>query len=92
MRILVFGTTGQLARELLRRAPEGVTVQAVGRDVADLTDPAACAALVAATDADLILNAAAYTAVDQAETDRATADLVNGEAPGAMARAAAARK
>ena len=91
MRILVFGTTGQLARELLRRAPEGVTVQAVGRDVADLTDPAACAAMVAATDADLILNAAAYTAVDQAETDRATADLVNGEAPGAMARAAAAR-
>ena len=91
MRILVFGTTGQLARELLRRAPEGVTVQAVGRDVADLTDPAACAAVVAATDADLILNAAAYTAVDQAETDRATADLVNGEAPGAMARAAAAR-
>ena len=91
MRILVFGTTGQLARELLRRAPEGVTVQAVGRDVADLTDPAACAAVVAATDADLILNVAAYTAVDQAETDRATADLVNGEAPGAMARAAAAR-
>ena len=91
MRILVFGTTGQLARELLRRAPEGVAVQAVGRDTADLTDPAACAAVVAATDADLILNAAAYTAVDQAETDRATADLVNGEAPGAMARAAAAR-
>ncbi|PQV57461.1 dTDP-4-dehydrorhamnose reductase [Defluviimonas denitrificans] len=91
MRILVFGTTGQLARELLRRAPEGVAVQAVGRDTADLTDPAACAAAVAATDADLILNAAAYTAVDQAETDRATADLVNGEAPGAMARAAAAR-
>ena len=91
MRILVFGTTGQLARELLRRAPEGVAVQAVGRDVADLTDPAACAAVVAAAKADLILNAAAYTAVDQAETDRATADLVNGEAPGAMARAAATR-
>lgn len=91
MRFLVFGTTGQLARELSRRAPEGVTVQAIGRDVADLTDPAACAAVVAAAKADIILNAAAYTAVDQAETDRATADLVNGEAPGAMARAAAAR-
>lgn len=91
MRILVFGTTGQLARELSRRAPEGVAVQAIGRDVADLTDPAACAAVVAAAKADIILNAAAYTAVDQAETDPKTADLVNGEAPGAMARAAAAR-
>lgn len=91
-RALVFGTTGQVAIELGRNAPlVGLTLDCVGRDRADLTDPAACAALVAATDADVIINAAAYTAVDQAEGDRATAQLVNADAPGAMARAAAAR-
>ncbi|MGL4278904.1 MAG: dTDP-4-dehydrorhamnose reductase [Albidovulum sp.] len=91
MRILVFGTTGQLARELLRRAPEGVALTALGRDRADLGDPAACAAAVAGAGADLVINAAAHTAVDLAESEPALADTVNGEAPGAMARAAAQR-
>jgi dTDP-4-dehydrorhamnose reductase len=91
MHILVFGTTGQLARELTRRAPKGVTLTQLGRDSADLADPAACAAAVDGTTADLILNAAAYTAVDQAETEPALADTVNGDSPGAMARAAARR-
>jgi dTDP-4-dehydrorhamnose reductase len=91
MKALIFGTSGQLGIELARRAPEGVTVAALGRDRADLTDPAACAAAIEATDADMIINAAAYTAVDQAESDRDTAFLVNAEAPGAMARAAATR-
>jgi dTDP-4-dehydrorhamnose reductase len=91
MRILVFGTTGQLARELLRRAPTGVTLTALGRDRADLVDPAACADAVAATEADLVINAAAHTAVDQAESEPALADTVNGTAPGAMAAAAARR-
>lgn len=88
---LVFGTSGQLGMELARRAPAGVGVTALGRDRADLTDPAACAAVIAATDADVVINAAAYTAVDAAESDRETAHLVNAEAPGAMARAAVAR-
>ncbi|HQU69320.1 MAG TPA: dTDP-4-dehydrorhamnose reductase [Albidovulum sp.] len=91
MRILVFGTTGQLARELLRRAPPGVTLTALGRDRADLSHPEACAAAVIASDADLVINAAAHTAVDLAESEPALADTVNGEAPGAMARAAARR-
>ncbi|MGB3313298.1 MAG: dTDP-4-dehydrorhamnose reductase [Albidovulum sp.] len=91
MKALVFGTTGQLGIELARRAPRGVSVGAFGRGRADLTDSAACAALIATTDADVIINAAAYTAVDQAETDRDTARKVNAETPGAMARAAAAR-
>jgi dTDP-4-dehydrorhamnose reductase len=91
MKAIVFGTTGQLGIELARRAPRGVTVEALGRDRADLTDPVACAALIATTDADVVINAAAYTAVDQAETDRETAQRVNAETPGAMARAAAAR-
>ena len=91
MKALVFGTTGQLGIELARTAPPGTLLLAFGREVADLTHPEACAALVAATDADVVINAAAYTAVDAAETDRETAHRVNAEAPGAMARASAAR-
>jgi len=92
MRLLIFGTTGQVAIELARNAPlVNATLLALGRDRADLTDPDACAGLIAATDADIIINAAAYTAVDAAEADAATAHLVNADAPGAMARAAAGR-
>lgn len=89
MKALVFGYSGQVASELRRLA--SVDIQACGRDVADLTDPESCAALIAATDADVVINAAAYTAVDKAETETEIATLVNAVAPGAMARAAAAR-
>lgn len=92
MRILVFGTTGQVAIELARNAPlVGADLTALGRDRADLTDPAACAAAVEAAAVDIVINAAAYTAVDQAEAEPDIARLVNAEAPGAMARAAARR-
>ncbi len=91
MNILMFGATGQVATEVLRRAPAGVTVQAMGRDVVDLSDAAGCAELVMGTDADVVLDAAAWTAVDKAETEEAAALAVNGAAPTAMARAAARR-
>ena len=91
VRILQFGTTGQLAREMLARAGEGAAVQALSRGDVDLADAAAVEAAVMAADADLVLNAAAYTAVDQAETEQPLAFAVNAEAPGAMARACAAR-
>jgi dTDP-4-dehydrorhamnose reductase len=91
MRILVFGTTGQLARELARRVPDGVTLTQLGRDRADLADPGACAEAVRGAEADLVINAAAYTTVDQAEAEPALADTVNGDSPGVMARAAAER-
>lgn len=92
LRILVFGTTGQLARELARRVPAGVALTALGRDAADLADPASCFEAVRQAAADLVVNAAAYTAVDRAESEAALADTVNGDAPGAMARAAAERR
>jgi dTDP-4-dehydrorhamnose reductase len=93
MKVLVFGQTGQVAIELDRRAgAHRAVAEALGRAQADLTDPAACAAAVAATDADIVINAAAYTAVDQAETDPVTAQTVNADAPGAIARACAARE
>ncbi len=91
MRLLVFGQTGQVARELARRLPAGVTAEFLGRDRADLADPAACAAAVAVAQADAVINAAAWTAVDRAESEEAAAHIVNAEAPAAMARACAAR-
>ncbi|WP_298258100.1 dTDP-4-dehydrorhamnose reductase [uncultured Litoreibacter sp.] len=83
---LVFGKTGQVARELA--ALKGVTC--VGRERADLSDPAACAALIAKLEPDFVINAAAYTAVDKCETDEDAAGIINGDAPAAMARACAA--
>lgn len=83
--ILVFGLTGQIATELRRQAD----VVALGREDADLTDPAACAAAIRTHRPSAVINAAAYTAVDKAEDDEATATLVNGAAPTAMARTCA---
>ncbi|MGQ0566768.1 MAG: dTDP-4-dehydrorhamnose reductase [Gemmobacter sp.] len=90
MKLLVFGQTGQVARELARRCPPDVTAAFLGRDRADLSDPAACAAAITAADA--VINAAAWTAVDRAETEEAAATVVNGAAPGAMARVCADRR
>jgi dTDP-4-dehydrorhamnose reductase len=91
IRVLVFGQTGQVATELARQAGPDIAMTCMGRDRADLSDPAACAALVTAADADVVINAAAYTAVDKAETEEDLATTINGTAPGAMARACAAR-
>lgn len=91
MRVLVFGRTGQVAREICARAG-CAQIEALGREAADLSDPAACAARVAASDADAVIIAAAYTAVDRAEEEEALALRVNGEAPGAIAAAAARRR
>ncbi len=91
MKVLVFGQTGQVARELARRLPSGVSAEFLGRGQADLSNPAACAAAIMACDADVVINAAAWTAVDKAEAEEAAALVVNGEAPRAMARACAAR-
>ena len=88
MKLLVFGKTGQVARELQRLAPDATYL---GREEADLLDPAACAAAISAHEADAVINAAAWTAVDKAETEEAAATVVNGDAPTAMARAAAAK-
>jgi dTDP-4-dehydrorhamnose reductase len=91
LRLLVFGESGQVATELRRRAGPDLDVTALDREAADLGDADACAAKIAACDADVVVNAAAYTAVDRAESEEAIATRINGDAPGAMARAAAAR-
>lgn len=85
MSILVFGRTGQVARALLDQAD----VTALGRDAADLRDPETCARAIKDHAPAVVINAAAYTAVDRAEDDSDTAMQVNGAAPAAMARTCA---
>jgi dTDP-4-dehydrorhamnose reductase len=87
MSLLVFGQTGQVATELQRLAPGAVFL---GREAADLSDPAACSAQIIARKPSLVINAAAWTAVDRAETEEDAATVVNGAAPAAMAKACAA--
>lgn len=89
MRLLVFGKSGQLARELFRAAPSEVNARFLSRAEADLADARACAAAVC--NADAVINAAAFTAVDRAESEEHDAFRINAEAPGAIARACAAQ-
>ena len=95
MRILLLGKNGQVDWELQRSlAPLGEVI-ALDRDGAeglcgDLADLDGLAATVRKLAPDVIVNAAAYTAVDKAETEQAQASLINGEAPGVLAREAAA--
>jgi len=86
MTVLVFGKTGQVARELQRLGD----VLALGRGDADLSEPASCAARISEIRPRAVINAAAYTNVDGAEQEEELATLINGEAPRQMARAAAA--
>ena len=94
---LVTGAAGQLGTDLqavlARRRTDhpGDTVTALGRNRLDLTDEAQVRSVVrewlaGATGRPVLLNAAAYTAVDAAEDDEATALLVNGAAPGWLAQ------
>lgn len=83
--ILVFGKSGQLANELQRH--RGVV--ALGRDHADLLDPTACANAIHAHLPKVVINVAAYTAVDRAEQEEALVTVINADAPGAMAQACA---
>jgi dTDP-4-dehydrorhamnose reductase len=86
MSLLIFGRTGQVATELQARAPEATYL---GRGEADLSDPQACAAAIREHTPSVVINAAAYTAVDQAEEEEALALTINGEAPTAMAETCA---
>ncbi|MBN9252479.1 MAG: dTDP-4-dehydrorhamnose reductase [Mesorhizobium sp.] len=92
VKLLVFGRSGQVAQELRRQCPDGWQMLCLGRSEADLGDPDACASIVSRSDVDAVINAAAYTAVDRAEAEEDLARLINGAAPAAMARAAAAKQ
>jgi dTDP-4-dehydrorhamnose reductase len=94
MKILLFGRNGQLGWELQRSLGVLGTLVAldrtgVGSLAGDLAQPEALAATVRQVAPDWIVNAAAYTAVDRAESDRDLAFAVNAQAPGVLAREAA---
>jgi dTDP-4-dehydrorhamnose reductase len=91
MRILVTGVTGQIGDALLSRLPASATTIAADRSMLDLAAPQVIPATLDRLAPDIVLNPAAYTAVDKAEDEPDLAMRVNGEAPGVIARWAAAR-
>jgi dTDP-4-dehydrorhamnose reductase len=86
VKVLVTGGDGQLGRALVRLAPPHVGVVAAGRGTLDLTDGAAMRRSLEEARPAVVLNAAAYTAVDRAESDRAGAFAVNAIAVEGLAR------
>ncbi len=88
MKILLTGATGQVGWELSRTLMPLGEVIAVNRSQADLADLQALRTIVKRHKPDIIVNPAAYTAVDKAETERELAFLINAEAPGVLAEEA----
>ena len=90
MRILLFGPNGQVGSELRALSWErGLELIPVGRDDADLSKAGSAEEVIRREMPDVVVNAAAYTAVDKAESEQALAKAVNADAPGGMARACA---
>lgn len=93
MDVLVLGGAGQLGTELRALAwPEGVCVHAPARPELDITDEAAVAGAIAGRDWAAVINAAAYTAVDKAESDVGTAWRLNALAPAHLAAATGSKQ
>lgn len=94
MKILLLGADGQVGRAMRAACPTEASVTALDRGACDLSDEASVRAAIAGAECDWLVNAAAYTAVDRAETEEALAETINGSAPGwigAAARAAGVR-
>lgn len=88
-RLLILGAGGQLARALRERAgPAGLEARSAGRTEADLAERGAASALIEAMKPDAVINAAAYTDVDGAQSDPARAFAVNADGAGEAAAAA----
>ncbi len=86
--ILLTGKNGQVGRELASTLPALGNLITVGRDELDLSKPDEIRNLIRKINPQLIVNAAAYTAVDKAESEESLAGAINAEAPGIMAEEA----
>jgi len=88
--IVLFGAGGQLGQELACAArAQSIPVRAFDRSEADITNPRAVAEAITRTKASMVVNAAAYTAVDKAETESDEAKRVNETGPAILAEACA---
>jgi len=93
MRLIIIGKEGQVARALAERAPvHGARAVLLGRPQLDLTNPSGIEDILIETGGDLIVNTAAYTAVDQAESEPDLANAVNVIGAGVVAGAAASMR
>jgi dTDP-4-dehydrorhamnose reductase len=90
VRVLVTGASGQVGRALAALAPAGVSVRGLTHAELDVTDAEAVSRTVAQQRPDVIVNAAAYTAVERAEDEPERAQAVNADGPAHLARAARA--
>jgi dTDP-4-dehydrorhamnose reductase len=86
MNVLLFGRTGQVGSELLRRLSAHAEVTALGSAACGFERPEDVADVVRAVRPDVIVNAAAYTAVDRAEAEPDRAEIINATAVAAIAR------
>ncbi len=89
MRVLITGAAGQLGSALQSTAPEHADICAIDVEDVDLTDTAMLRARLAVEAPEILINAAAYTAVDKAESEEDLAYAINADAVGIMAEAMA---
>ena len=89
MRAMILGAAGMLGHDLVANAPKGTTLLPYTRATLDITDSTALTAAVADARPDVIFNAAAYTAVDRAESDPDMCFRVNAEPMGGLGRISA---
>lgn len=89
MKVLITGASGQLGSELQATCPPGISLIATDADTLDITRPEQIEKTVAAQQPDIIINTAAYTAVDKAETDAQRAYAINHLAAATLAKTAA---
>ncbi|MBE0349638.1 dTDP-4-dehydrorhamnose reductase [Pseudoalteromonas lipolytica] len=88
MKVLIIGKNGQVAWELQQTCPSHIHAKAFGRENIDITNPNSIEAVISTFQPAVIINAAAYTAVDKAESDKDNAYLINATAVEYLAKAA----
>ena len=87
MKILITGKNGQLGQQLQKQAPSGTTVLAHGRETLNIADKDQVFAVLEQARPDVVINAAAYTAVDKAESEADQAHMINARGPENLALA-----
>src|SRR5690606_3614666 len=87
MKILITGKNGQLGQQLQKQTPPDITVIAHGRETLNIADKEQVFAVLKEAKPDAVINAAAYTAVDKAETDADQANAINAQGPEHLALA-----